>query len=142
MERRGYLTGLRRGTLKEAHMDSGKAGFPHWGADSWIQSSKMRFCAFETHLWNESKGEWRHSPRLRLRCFEMFWYKYWTRTRKHNIKGFFNCQNRNQVNVLYKNILKYFKQTQNNQANTKIQQLKLHNIFLINIWYKFKNLFW
>lgn len=37
--------------LKEAHMDSGKAGFPHWGADPWIQRSKLqeqRFYAFET----------------------------------------------------------------------------------------------
>lgn len=39
------------GMLKEAHMDSGKAGFPHLGADPWIQRSKLqeqRFYAFET----------------------------------------------------------------------------------------------
>lgn len=32
-------------------MDSGKAGFPHWGADPWIQRLKLqeqRFYAFET----------------------------------------------------------------------------------------------
>lgn len=41
--------------VKEAHMDSGKAGFPQWGVDPWIQTSELqeqRFRVFETHLSN------------------------------------------------------------------------------------------